>query len=88
MDVGTATWQLVGTLTDTQQVIQNAGDVRIAWVVAGSTPGAETIDLDTEEHGVLKPGMDPMAFPLTATLGMYVRALGPRNGQLYFYTTT
>ena len=88
MDVGTTTWQLVGTLTDTQQVIQNAGDVRIAWVADTSQPGPTDIALDSEAHGVLKPGMDPQTFPLTATLGIYVRALGPRNGLLYHYTTT
>jgi hypothetical protein len=88
MDVATDSWQLVGTLTDTEQVIQNAGDVRIAWVAASAQPGAGAITLDSDEHGVLKPGMDPMTFPLTATLGIYVRALGPRNGRLYVYTTT
>ncbi len=85
MDVATDSWQLVGALTDTQQVIQNAGDVRIAWVAAGTAPGVNDITLDSEGHGVLKPGMDPKTFPLSATVGIYVRALGPKNGKLYFY---
>lgn len=90
MDVTNATWQLAGDGADVSLLIQNVGTCRIAFVVAASQPAVDAIALDSDGHGILGPGTEPMTFRDLDTYAknVYVRALGPINGKLYVEANT
>ena len=85
MNVTNATWQVLVPDDEDDIVMQNVGDTRIAYVYAATQPGAESIVLDSDAHGVLNPGWGPFVIKGTALRGgaIYVRSLGPKAGKLY-----
>ncbi len=85
MQLNNTEWLLVGAGGDASLVMQNVGDVRIAFVIATSLPAPTDITLEGDGHGVLGTGTEPMTITDldTYSKNMYARALGPRNAQLY-----
>lgn len=85
MQVNNSSWQQAGPATPAKLTVQNVGSVRIAFVFATSQPGDSDIALDQDEHGIFQPGSIPFTVSDldTENKNMYVRALGPKSGNLY-----
>lgn len=91
MQVPNDEWVIIGSGGQFRLVVQNVGDVRIGFLLREDAPPTDPEDedyipIDSDQHGLLLPGMGPITITGldTAVQNMYVRALGPRDGQLYF----
>jgi hypothetical protein len=81
-------WTLVGAGSDPKLVVQNTGSCRIGFVIVAAPPAVDAYDLAAGgEIGQLLPGMDPLTVTGLDADGknMYVRALGPIDGELFVY---
>lgn len=84
MQVPNDEWTAVVSGTPDKFIVQNVGDTRIGFTVAATPPGDED-PVDNGTHGLFLPGSNPfnMIDLDTDGLTLYVRSLGPKNGQLF-----
>lgn len=91
MELSNTAWSLIAANTTTTLEMQNTGTTRIAYVYGSDLPQSDNpanpnyVALDTDDHFILAPGMEPFAYRGGATAigsNVYGRSLGPKPGQL------
>lgn len=84
MKVTNDEWTEVVSTTPNKFIVQNVGDTRIGFLVTSTIP-VDADPVDNGTHGVLLPGSNPfnMTDLNTDGLTLYVRSLGPKDGQLF-----
>lgn len=85
MDVPNDDWTIVVPTDNDKFIVQNRGDVDIAFTFSGSDVTTAISAATRDEYGVMQAGTGPLTITDigTAGLDMYVRAYGPKDGLMY-----
>lgn len=84
MIVTNDSWQLVGSEGPGSLLIQNVGDVKIAYVVAAAQPADDAYPMHYNDGAffIISPLVAPTYLQNLGTDNVYARAIGPRDGSL------